>query len=88
MTFDSCLYTWSHAKTLSLLHESISKEFPADTTVVALGLEPLEFNMNGLEKAGIEVYTIGDAKEIHGIAEATREGFLIGTRIEWGLQVT
>jgi NADPH-dependent 2,4-dienoyl-CoA reductase/sulfur reductase-like enzyme len=60
----------------------IVKEFSADTIVFALGSKPLEFTINGLEKAGIKVYMIGDAKEIHGIAEATREGFFIGTGIE------
>ncbi len=64
------------------VEDKVIKVFPTDTVVIALGLEPLEFPIEDLEKAGIEVYTIGDAKEIHGIAEATRDGFLIGTRIE------
>ena len=57
------------------------QEFPADAVVVALGAEPAEFPVEELEKAGIEIHSIGDAKEIHGFAEATRDGFLVGITI-------
>ena len=56
-------------------------EFPADAAVVALGAEPAEFPIQDLEKAGMKIYYLGDAKEIHGIAEAIRDGFVVGTSI-------
>ena len=34
-----------------------------------------------LQKAGIEVMTVGDAKDPKGIAEATRSGFIAGISI-------
>lgn len=63
------------------LEDGISKEYPADTVVIAMGSEPSEFPVGDLEKAGIEIHFVGDAKEIHGIAEATREGFVVGNTI-------
>jgi NADPH-dependent 2,4-dienoyl-CoA reductase/sulfur reductase-like enzyme len=63
------------------VEDGSTKEFPADTVVIALGSEPVEFPVEDLEKAGIEVHFIGDAKEIRGIPEATRDGFMVGTSI-------
>jgi 2,4-dienoyl-CoA reductase-like NADH-dependent reductase (Old Yellow Enzyme family)/thioredoxin reductase len=57
------------------------KEFPADIVVIAFGSEPVEFSVEDIKKAGIEVHFIGDAKEINGIPEATRDGFVVGTSL-------
>jgi 2,4-dienoyl-CoA reductase-like NADH-dependent reductase (Old Yellow Enzyme family)/thioredoxin reductase len=57
------------------------KEFPADTVVIAFGSVAVGFPTEEIEKAGIEVQVIGDAKEINGIPEATRAGFIAGTTI-------
>ena len=60
----------------------VSSQFAADTVVIAVGSEPSRFQVEEIEKAGIKVHFIGDAKEIHGIAEATRDGFVVGTTIQ------
>jgi pyruvate/2-oxoglutarate dehydrogenase complex dihydrolipoamide dehydrogenase (E3) component len=57
------------------------KALHADTVVVALGAEPVEFDIEEIKKAGIEVYFIGDAKEVSETAQATRDGFLVGISI-------
>lgn len=54
------------------------KEYPADAVMIALGVEPLEFPVEDIKKAGIAIYFIGDGKEVHGIPEATRDGFVAG----------
>jgi NADPH-dependent 2,4-dienoyl-CoA reductase/sulfur reductase-like enzyme len=56
-------------------------EVHADTVVNALGLESLQFSTQAIEKAGIDTYVIGDSKEVNGIAEAVRDGFVAGTTI-------
>ena len=61
------------------LEDGSSGEFPADTVVIALGAEPTLFPVEAIEKAGIKVKFIGDAKEINGIAEAVRDGYVLGT---------
>jgi len=63
------------------LEDGSIKEFLADTVVMALGSEPSRFPVEEIEKAGIKVHFIGDAKEVHGIPEATRDGFVVGTMI-------
>lgn len=63
------------------LEDGRIKEFPADTVVIALGSEPMRFPVEEIEKAGIKVHFIGDGKEVHGIPEATRDGFVAGTSI-------
>jgi 2,4-dienoyl-CoA reductase-like NADH-dependent reductase (Old Yellow Enzyme family)/thioredoxin reductase len=63
------------------LEDGTGKEYPADAVVMAMGSEPSEFPVEDLERAGIEVHFVGDAREIHGIAEATREGFVVGKTI-------
>jgi 2,4-dienoyl-CoA reductase-like NADH-dependent reductase (Old Yellow Enzyme family)/thioredoxin reductase len=57
------------------------REFPADGVVIALGAEPVEFPVERLEQAGIPVRVIGDAREVQGIAEAVRDGFLAGISV-------
>ena len=49
--------------------------------VIALGAEPVEFPVEDVQKAGIETHLIGDAREINGIAEAIRGGYVAGTSI-------
>jgi len=62
-----------------------SKLAPAEMVVIALGSEPVEFPLGDAVKAGIETHVIGDAREINGIAEAIRAGFLLGTSTgSWG----
>jgi len=57
------------------------QEFPADCVVAALGSEPAEFSVEELQKAGVQIRFIGDAKEVHGIAEAVRDGFVAGIAV-------
>lgn len=57
------------------------KEFPADAVLIALGSEVVPFPVEEIEKAGIEVRFIGDAKEIHGISEAIRDAYVAGNNI-------
>lgn len=57
------------------------QEFPADCVVVALGSEPAGFPVEDLQKARVQVRFIGDAKEVHGIAEAVRDGFVTGIAV-------
>jgi pyruvate/2-oxoglutarate dehydrogenase complex dihydrolipoamide dehydrogenase (E3) component len=53
----------------------------ADTVVMALGTESMDFPAEAIKKAGMKVLSIGDAKEPHGIAEAVRDGYLAGIYI-------
>ncbi len=53
----------------------------ADTVVIALGTESVDFPVEALKKSGIKALVIGDAKEPRGIAEAVRDGFCAGTSI-------
>lgn len=53
----------------------------ADTVVIALGTEPLDFPLGPLWKKGIKFFTIGDSRSPRGIAEAVREGYLAGVSI-------
>ena len=57
------------------------KRFPADAVVIALGTESVNFRGEDLQKAGIKVFTVGDAQEPHGIAEAVRSGYLAGIAV-------
>jgi 2,4-dienoyl-CoA reductase-like NADH-dependent reductase (Old Yellow Enzyme family)/thioredoxin reductase len=50
----------------------------ADTVVLALGTAPAGFPLDELKKTGIETHVIGDAHSPRGIAEAVREGYLVG----------
>jgi 2,4-dienoyl-CoA reductase-like NADH-dependent reductase (Old Yellow Enzyme family)/thioredoxin reductase len=53
----------------------------ADTVVMALGTESVEFLLEPLRKKGIRFLAIGDARAPRGIAEAVREGYLAGISI-------
>lgn len=53
----------------------------ANTVVIALGTESVDFPVEALKRSGIKALVIGDAKEPHGIAEAVRDGFCAGTSI-------
>lgn len=57
------------------------RDIQADSVVVAVGAKPVEFPLEGLEKAGIKACVIGDAQEIYGIAEAVRSRFVAGSSI-------
>ncbi len=57
------------------------EKIEADTVVLALGTEPVDFPVDALTKAGIETRVIGDAHDPQGIAEAVREGYLAGISI-------
>jgi NADPH-dependent 2,4-dienoyl-CoA reductase/sulfur reductase-like enzyme len=67
-------------KIKDLKDKSLS-EIPAQTVVIAFGSKPVEFDVEEIEKAGIEVHVIGDGKEVHETAEAIRDGFVVGTSI-------
>jgi 2,4-dienoyl-CoA reductase-like NADH-dependent reductase (Old Yellow Enzyme family)/thioredoxin reductase len=54
-------------------------EIPAETVVIAMGSEPVAFPVEKMKKAGIKTHIIGDAREINGLAEAVRAGFVLGT---------
>jgi len=58
-----------------------TKKMEADTVVIALGTEPVEFPLGSIRKKGIKFFAIGDARSPRGIAEAVREGYLAGTSI-------
>jgi len=57
------------------------REFPADMVLAALGAEPNPFPVADILKQGIKLHRVGDAREIHGIAEAVRDGFVLGTSL-------
>jgi hypothetical protein len=58
------------------------KRFEADTVIIALGTESVDFSAGDLKKAGIKVAFIGDAREPRGIAEAMREGYIAGVSLD------
>ncbi|MGE5252838.1 MAG: hypothetical protein ACM3N7_02655, partial [Planctomycetaceae bacterium] len=58
-----------------------TRKIDADTVVVALGTEPVEFPLKAFEKKGIRVFLIGDAHTPRGIAEAVRDGYLAGISV-------
>jgi NADPH-dependent 2,4-dienoyl-CoA reductase/sulfur reductase-like enzyme len=53
----------------------------ADTVVLALGTEPVDYPIEAFTNAGIETLVIGDAREAQGIAEAVRDGYWAGISI-------
>jgi hypothetical protein len=57
------------------------KKIDADSVVVALGTESVGFPMDAIKEKGMKILWIGDAREPRGIAEAMREGFLVGVSI-------
>jgi len=58
------------------------KRIEADTVIIALGTESVDFPAGDLKKAGIKVAFIGDAREPRGIAEAMREGYIAGLSLD------
>lgn len=54
-------------------------ELPADTVVLALGMNPVPFDTSELED--VEITTIGDAIEARDAVPAIREGFVAGCEI-------
>ena len=58
------------------------KRIEADTVIIALGTESVDFPAGNLKKAGIKVAFIGDAREPRGIAEAMREGYIAGVSLD------
>jgi 2,4-dienoyl-CoA reductase-like NADH-dependent reductase (Old Yellow Enzyme family)/thioredoxin reductase len=63
------------------MDSSTVRRIPADLVILALGTEAVPFPSERIQKAGIEVFRVGDAKEPKGIAEATRTGFIAGISI-------
>lgn len=63
------------------LKNNRTSKVKADTVVIALGTESVDFPVELLKKNGIKILAIGDAKEPQGIAEAVRDGFWAGTSI-------
>lgn len=63
------------------LKNNRTSKVKADTVVIALGTESVDFPVEVLKKNGIKILAIGDAKEPQGIAEAVRDGFWAGTSI-------
>jgi 2,4-dienoyl-CoA reductase-like NADH-dependent reductase (Old Yellow Enzyme family)/thioredoxin reductase len=54
---------------------------PADLVVLAVGVEPNRELEDALQGAGLELYTVGDAREPRGAGEAILEGWEAGARI-------
>jgi 2,4-dienoyl-CoA reductase-like NADH-dependent reductase (Old Yellow Enzyme family)/thioredoxin reductase len=59
-----------------------TKRLGADTVIIALGTEAVNFPTGEIEKAGIKVAFIGDVREPRGIAEAMREGYIAGVSLD------
>ncbi|GAI23903.1 unnamed protein product, partial [marine sediment metagenome] len=59
----------------------VSRFFPADTVVLAMGMVPDKDLLTGLEGKVPMVHVIGDCLEPRRIAEAIEEGFRMGTSI-------
>jgi thioredoxin reductase len=57
------------------------KKIEADSVIIALGTEPVDFPIHAIQKRGIKIFCIGDAREPRGIAEAVREGYLAGISV-------
>jgi NADPH-dependent 2,4-dienoyl-CoA reductase/sulfur reductase-like enzyme len=57
------------------LKNNRTSKVKADSVVIAMGTESVDFPVEVLKKNGIKVLTVGDAKEPQGIAEAVRDGF-------------
>ena len=55
--------------------EEGERSIPADTVVMAVGAVPVDDLARAVEGDGVEVITIGDAKEPMKIADAILEGF-------------
>ena len=63
------------------LKNNRTSKVKADSVVIAMGTESVDFPVEVLKKNGIKVVTVGDAKEPQGIAEAVRDGFWAVTSI-------
>ncbi len=63
------------------LKNNRTSKVKADSVVIAMGTESVDFPVDALIKNGIKVVTVGDAKEPQGIAEAVRDGFWAVTSI-------
>ncbi len=61
--------------------ERSARKIEADTVVLALGTEPVDFPVEEFTKAGIETRVIGDAHDPQGIAEAVRDGYWAGISV-------
>jgi 2,4-dienoyl-CoA reductase (NADPH2) len=61
--------------------EGKRRSIPADTVVLAMGVTSVNDLTQNAQESGIEVITIGDAKEPRRINEAIREGFEAAFRI-------
>ena len=48
---------------------------PIETVVLAVGIRPNRELLDDLERRGVEVHVVGDAREPRGIGEAVWEGF-------------
>ena len=54
---------------------------PADMVVLAVGVQANRELGEGLQGAGLELHTIGDAKEPRGVGEAVLEGMEVGAKV-------
>ena len=59
-----------------------AKRIEADTVVMALGTESVDFPVAEISRAGIKVVIAGDARDPRGIAEAMREGYVAGASLD------
>jgi 2,4-dienoyl-CoA reductase (NADPH2) len=61
--------------------DDVKESIPADTIVIAAGTKPVNDLTREVTQDGIEVITIGDAREPRKIADAIREGFNTALKI-------
>lgn len=54
---------------------------PADTVVLARGMEPVPGPVAAAENLGIQVFTVGDAVEPREVLEAVHEGYRAGSQV-------
>jgi 2,4-dienoyl-CoA reductase (NADPH2) len=57
------------------------KKIEADSVIIALGTESVDFPIQAIQNKGIKILYIGDARDPRGIAEAVREGYLAGISV-------
>jgi len=57
------------------------KKIEADSVIIALGTESIDFPIQAIQNKGLKILCVGDAQGPRGIAEAVREGYLAGISI-------
>ena len=66
---------------ISMLDGTTSVLSPVDQVVVAAGMKPVNQLVSVLEKLGIAYTTVGDARAVRRIIEATEEGALVAWKL-------